>query len=438
MLCALPHDVWALIAPHLEQKDIANLAMTCRSLSMAMDQAWAGISICVDQGRILDLPPAATDVYIDCRAMQKYGVAIPPPRMMDTADFGFLRRLQRLAMRHCRLPPVHGDGGFWSSVFASCPHLEDVQVMGDFYLCNYAHNVRHAMDLVTMGAPRLKRLDMEGGWLVMYPADVPNPDFPSIVEASRLAYSMPPVPSRVLQHYRAACMQVPMGVDAPLTSLEINEPQQPPLIIDKLGPLTFASTKHIVYKAPELVFDASRLGRFTALETARVRLVACRTGQFNNKLATLAGLPASLTSLTLDLDTWHMRYPGFEDAWNWASPLSHLTQLRDLTLNIYFVPSYQAGQLLGTWLGAGPSVRTVRLEVKRSLTSWCDDELARLQDEGATSDDESVQFIRDHRARCAHPAAAAELHAWLAAHPACTCELRGLTVATPHPRVDVQ
>lgn len=437
MLCGLPHDVWPLIASHLAQKDIAHLAMTCRSLCMAMDHAWAGVEITVDQGKILHIPRHARDVEIMCRGTQRYGVAIPPPRMMATTDFATLAGLRRLALRHCRLPGAHGAGGFWSTVFASCPKLKDVKVVGDFYLCNYAHNVMHAVDLVTMGAPRLKRLDMEGGWLVMYPLDVPNPEFPAIVEASRRAYSVPPVSSGVLQHFRAACMQVPMGVDARLTTLEIEEPQQHPLVIDKLGPLTFSSTKHLVYKAPELIFDASRLGRFEALETARVRMTACRTGQFNIKLATLEGLPPTLTSLTLDLDTWQQRYPGVHEDWTMTTPLRHLTQLRDLTLNIYIMPAYQAGQLLGSWLGAGSSVRRVHLTLKRSVTSWCDDELARLKDEGAESDEESVQFMRDHRARCADPAGIADLAAWLAAHPLCTCELRGLAIAAPHPRVTI-
>lgn len=435
MLCGLPHDVWPLIASHLGQADIARLAMTCRTLCMAMDHAWSGVSVAVDQGAILHVPPQVTHVEIMCRAMERYGVAIPPPRMLDTGDFASMARLRRLALRHCRLPAAHGQGGFWASVFSGCPHLEDVKVMGDFYLTNYAANVRHAMDLMTLGAPRLRRLDVEGGWLVMYPVGLEPSDFPAIVEATKLAYSMPPVSSSVLQHFRAACMQVPMGVDARLTSLEINEPQQRPLVIDKLGPLTFASTKHIVYKAPELVFDACVLGRFRALETARVCLNACRTEQFNAKLSTLAGLPTSLTSLTLDLDTWPLRFPGFEDAWTWSSPLSHLTQLRDLTLNIYLMPTYRAGQILGSWLGAGPSVRSVSLTIKRSLESWCDDELAIMRDVGADSDDDSVQLILDHRERCATPAAATELHAWLAAHPLCTCELRGLAISTPHPRV---
>ncbi len=425
---SLPLDLWLLVPA--SQRDIAALACVSRHFrdtaaamavsrrlrvkaqhaGMLAERRWEALRDLVLTGTALRYGRPATLVPV-----------VSPPQ---------LAALQSLTLRHCKLAP-----GFWPAVFQRCTALRHVSVLGDFYMKNYVHDVRHAVELITHGAPRLHRLDIEGSWLVLYPWQVAEGQH-DVRDAVRRAQAMPPVASDTLREYRAGCRQAPVGVDAALDALVIDEASQPPYLVSRMGPRTLAHTRKLSWRCAWPAFDAGLLAAYSGLREADVSLAAVSSpGAMTQCLRTLAALPAGLRRLTLRLDVWMMRT--YEHDFAWGRPLEHLDALESLSVEMLF-PVESTPQLLAHWLGAGPSVTSVRLECEESATEGYEEEVERLKDEeDACSDDETVLELRGRMLDATAQLQAAPLLAWLDAHPACTATIKNVAALQPcaHPRL---
>jgi hypothetical protein len=404
---ALPLDAWLLIDRHgLAQRDVASLACASRGLRDAMRAVFDHRGVSVRHGACeaaLARRPHLTALTVRGWPL-RYGAAVGVPRPLRLPA---LPRLASLHLHHPRLP----DAPFWPAVLAACPALVDVKLAGDFYMSNYARDLRHCIDLVALGAPRLRSLDVEGGWLVLY--RVASGELSDVADAVRAARTLPTVRSTTLTRLRAACKQLPAAVDAPLTHLDVDEPNERPLVAERIGPAAHATLRHLVWRGYWPLFDARPLGRFGGLVSAEISVLSVSTVErMEACLATLAGLPPSLRRLRLRLDLWLLRT--HDSCVEWGAPLRHLRALEHVELDMLFPPDSVAS-LLGSWLGAGgPALRTAVARFHEPA-SWCiEEELERLRDfEDACSDDEQVQELMDLWDAANQPVPGCELCAWL-------------------------
>lgn len=440
-LDSLDVDALSCVVACLGQADAASLAMTCKALHAAVRPMLLDRPLVVKHAAWRWIPKDAKNV--DVRGLpRRYGAHValaplppPPPRMAA---------LRSLALRHPRLPT---DAPFWPAVFAACPALEEVSVVGDYFLSNYASDVDHATDLVELGAPRLRRLDVEGGWMVVYPVD-DSPELAPIARASTRAFTHAPVPSHTLRTYRAACKQSPVPVDAPLERLEIVDlyssagPWAARQLVSRFGPRTKACVRELRLSAFWPSFDASALTAFAALEDVSIsighthyapRLSAC--------LASLRHLPAGVRRLRLDLDLWGMRAGG-GDAVEWGTPLRHLGALESLRLDVTFCPA-SAPRLVTEWMGAGPSVREATVQFANVPWKTWEDELEQYradQPDADSEDDEMIAHLRDSILSAAAVTDVSGVREWLDEHPlARATVVNAPTLLFPsHPRLAVR
>jgi len=435
-LLALPYDLWPLLG--LGQRDLCSLAMCCRELRAMAGAALMAQGVRVPQrlcGTLAEARWQPLEALTLHAFPRRYG-PLPAAYTYCQIPALVLPRLRRLRLEHCRLP-----AGFWPQVFAGCPALEDVSVVCDYFLANYAEDVHHTADLVCAGARQLRRLDIEGGWLVMYPTPLPTP-FEDARKATWRVYDMAAVPCSALKEYRLANQQAPVPVDAPLERLEINEPQQAPFSAPRMGPLTLASTRHLRWKTSADTMDAGMLSGYSNLDTLEVIVESAYTAARLTKcLGTLTGLPRGLRALRLRLDIWLLRrYP---HNIGWGEGLRHLDRLEDLEIDMPFPPS-TTEVLLSRWMGAGAGtadgcLRRVRVSFDETAGRGYEEELDRLLvHEEADPGDESVVALREEWARATAPMPADGLMRWLADHPLATVTVVNLPQLTArHPRLAV-
>lgn len=431
-LASLPVDVWAHF--DLTQRELAAVAMCCRELRTVADLLLASRGIRLKQlhGRVLEQPRWAMLQSLSLHGIPRRYGKLPHNTSVPPLPLVALPRLRRLRMEHCRLPP-----GFWKHVFDTSPALVDVSVVCDYFLANYAEDVHHAADLVEHGAKQLRRLDMEGGWLVMYPTPVPT-SFHEVQQATARVYRMPAAPSATLTHFRMANQQAPLPVDAPLDTLEIHEPHQPPFVAPRMGPLSKASTAKLVWKCACSAMDAIMLAGFTGLRSLDILVDAASTSERLSKcLDTLQHLPRGLQRLSLRLDTWMLR-TYYHDI-RWPSSLRHLDDLRELVIDMLFPPA-TAEALLGHWMGAGgSSLRSVRLAFDETAGRGYEEEIDRmLVYEEADPEDERIAELRDRWHAATAPLQCARLVEWLDAHPRVTVAVRNMPqIACAHDRLEL-
>ena len=342
-------------------------------------------------------------------------------------------KLRILKLTHCKLPTAKP---FWPEALAACPELEAVTYLEDFFVGTYAASVDHMIDLVAHGAPRLRHLDIEGSWIVMYPT-VYATRFTGVREATARAYAQPPVTSSTLRHFRAACQQAPLGVDAPLDTLSIAEPCQAPFVVSKMGAAALSHTRSLTYKCTCKAFDASRLASFENLRELTVRIDSIVTrAHARDCLATLAHLPRSLRRLTLSLDIWAMRLHD-DSGIEWGDePLKHLDDLEYLAVEMLFPPA-SAGSLLTSWLGVPAGVRTVRFQFKQHVNEAFQDEIERLLvDEALDPQHDAVLALRQRWAEAMDlKVCRTDLDACMAKHPGATMHHNLPHLVAAHPRV---
>jgi hypothetical protein len=383
-LHALPLDAWMVIQRGLDQRDLANLAQCSSDLRATVRSVVAERGARVSHQRCREV----ADAHPDLTALTVRGL---PARFGRTVRHAMgelslppMARLRSLTLHQPRLP----DAPFWPLVFARCPALQHVRLVNDFYMSTYARDVRHGIDLFQHGAPRLRHLDVEGGWLVLYRIvnDVAFADAASAIEA---AHALPPVASSTLTRLRTACKPLPVVVDAPVTRLDIEEPHERPFVAARMGPLTCASVRDLVWKSCWPAVDATPLGRFVNLRTADVNFMSITTAARAARcLDTLRALPASLRRLTVRLDLWMMRT--LDSNVQWGRPLAHLAHLEHIELVMLYPPT-SAETLVSEWLGAGgPAMRTAVARFSEPATRCVEEELDRIREreDPVDSDDE--------------------------------------------------
>lgn len=418
---SLPLDLWASVP--LGQRDLARLACTSREFRRitAVLAAAKRLRLASRHAGTLAYPrwQQLRDLML-CGHASRYGYA---PDLMPRIAPLCLRALESLTLRHVRLQPR-----FWPAVFEHCLALRHVAVVGDFYMKDYDEDVRHAIDLVVHGAPRLTKLEIEGTWLVLYPTPT-NSDL--------RARTLPAVQSDTLREYRAGCRQAPMGVDAPLDVLVVEETATFPFLVSRMGPRTLQHTRKLVWRCSWPAFDARLLRGYVGLRVADLTLssvaLPCRMAKC---LRTLSGLPAGLRELSLHLDVWMMRT--YEHDIEFGRPLEHLTGLESLRIEMLF-PVESTCQLLAEWMGIGDSVRSVVLDFEEPGARGYEEEIVRLMEEDeAASDDETVLDLRARWSDAMQPLDPQPLLAWLQSHPACHVTIRNLpTLRCRHARLSL-
>lgn len=419
-LSALDRDTISCIVAFLGQADAVSVMLTCKALHAAVRPALLDRALTIKHAAWRWAPEDAK--HVDVRALpRRYGARVcVVPLSLPVAPMAALRTLR---LHHPRLP---ARAPFWPAVFAACPALESVGVIGDYFLGNYASDVDHATDLVELGAPRLRHLDVEGGWMVVYPVE-DSPDLAPIARASSRAFAHAPVASSTLKTYRAACRQAPLPVDAPLERLEIVEPNamhpgrwDARQLVGRFGPTTRASVRELRLSAFWPSFDASALAGFSALEDVSISIGhTCYASRLSACLASLRHLPAGVRRLRLALDLWGMR-AGDGDGVEWGTPLRHLGALESLRLDVTFCPT-SAPRLVEAWMGAGPSVREVTLRFADVPWKTFEDELEQYradQPDADSEDDEMIAHLRDSILSVAAVTDVSGVREWLEEHPA--------------------
>jgi hypothetical protein len=454
----LPLDLWRHVAEAgaLGQRDLAALSCTCRELRAV------GKALNCERGLRVSQRSGHFDAqaWRDLAALEVVGCGVfyVAPRAQDAqavvTDLWRLRGLRRLTLHNAELPAAGGLDGLWDKIFRGCPRLEDVQVYGGFRMRKYGSDVAHYMDLVRLGAPRLRSLDIEGGWLVLYPtlsAGYVNTalNAASVSQIDRML-AMPPTPSTTLRHYRCASHQTPLGVDAPLESLCVDEPSVPPLALARMGDLTRRSVRDLTWSASWRVFDGRLLEGFSGLRACSLTMLGSSTSFARVAAAvdSLRHLPDRLERLSLNIETWCVDdafgddYEPPREPASWPRPLGHLRRLRQLGLELT-TPTRATPALLGEWLGAGSaSLETASVSFWEAGTRRYEMELIRLQEENDGEVDENDDYVAELHRALSQACAAVEapgLVQWLDAHPGVTATVSGMpTLATRHPRLLVQ
>lgn len=440
---SLPREVWLNVP--LDAKDACALASTCRDLRAAMAAARCARGLSTPQADLPALLPLLVGRWAALQALRvrgvprRYGGTLPDARQPGLPVPSGLAALRCLTLHHCRMPEHVPARPFWAEVFAACPRLKSVAVVGDYFLGNYARDVNHAIDLVVHGAPLLERLDLEGSWLVFRPRA--GDEDTEVGRAVARVAAQAPVRSSTLRHYRAACKQAPVGVDAPLLeAMDVEEPADPPYLAcaARLGPGTLAGLRRLTWRQCWPAFDAARLGAFSALRELDIHLgSACDPARASACLRTLSGLPRSLRRLALHLDVWRLRPPDPPTSdIAWGRPLQHLDALEELDVRMLFPPS-SVGELLAGWLGAGPGLRLAAAAFEEPVCRGYEYAIRQLIEEDEVDpDDEIIDELRLAWERACQPVPGEGLAAWLDARPGGRAAVRGLgdRLACAHPR----
>lgn len=437
-LSALPADVWLDIP--LGRSDMAALALTCRDLRAAM------IAVACARGMRVQQPDVAHVMTPRWHALsdlvvrglkRRYSVRaelVPPmPPLL------VLPMLRSLSLDHCHLP---SDRPFWPATLECCPRLASVKIDGDFFRSNYAADLNHAVDLLVHGAPRLQRLEMTSNWMVIQPRGhrgraVRLSDEATLRAIDR-ACSLPPVASATLRHYRSSLKQAAFAVDAPLVSLDIEEPYEPPFVVSRLGEVTLGSVERLVWRQSWPNFDGHLLSGFQRLADLELHIDLASSDKYINKcIDSLRGLPRRLRRLVLRMDMLSLGLQGTDFAW--GCPLQHLDALRELDIRMLFPPS-SLPQLLGGWMGAGASVREVRVAFDEPVSSAYESAIAQLlEEEEADPEDDTVLELREAWEDAAQGVGGDSLSLWLDRHPAARATVCGLRdrFACGHPSATV-
>lgn len=338
--------------------------------------------------------------------------------------------LTSLHLRHCRMP---AGQRFWAHVFEACPRLHTVGVVNDFFVGNYASDVHHCLDLALCGAHRLKSLDIEGSWMVLYPVQTISPGMEDAHAAVTRAHALPPVATSTLEVYRTTCRQVPLAVDSPcMRRLVVDERHEPPLVLDRMGPMTRASCRELVWKVSGAVFDGAQLRSFRQLASLDLRIDTSKADRASQCLAALAHLPCSLRCLKLVLDTWLMSWDDSGVAW--GRPLEHLHALEQLHIEVR-APPKTVPDLLAHWMGAPPAGLTrVGLAFMEDVDAQFEYEITRQLSYDADAPD--VAHVRSRWDTAAAPIDPMPLLIWLEAAPRCHLAVHNLgALDVRHPRV---
>lgn len=425
---AVPCDVWRVIheVGGLTARDVASLAMTCRDWRAKMN------AMRLEDG--VRAHHAVPGIDVTTLAIVATAMRFParrPYHPLDPHAFGALRSLRTLTVRFARL----GANPFWPVVFSCCPHLRRVAVDGESTYATYANELRHACDLVRVGAPRLHALEVVGDWLVINP-DVWNgrQEPPDVLRAIAAMRATPAPSSTTLRRFKMHSRQAPLGVDAPLDVLDVCEPPAPPFALARMGRATYEACRRLTWHAHWPHFDAVHVAPFVRLRTVELHLGSTPfPDRLSACLATLRHLPSGIDALSLHLDLALMR--SYDSAVRWGTPLRG-KGVRRLDIVAASAPS-SLHVLMRDWLGVGCDGVARHVEARfreHPATSHLDD-LARLRaDENACSDDEVVMELREDIARLSRPCDGAGLSAWLDANPGAAAVVSGVDVTCDHPR----
>lgn len=415
MLTLLPVEIVHACAQHLDIRDVARLGACTRWLRAAM------LDVLCRRGLVVWDRHARTifthECWAEVRRLTVRGVSrrlfhgpyvtVPLPSMP-------LARLDTLVLTHCRLPVGQP---FWPAMFDACPVLADVRVTTDFFASEYASDVRHHMDLMTLGVPRLKRLDVDGEWMVVYPVNAVAAGQQDIYDAVMAVQALRPVKSSTLERVRMACRQAPITIDSTaLQSAVVHEPHEKPLVVSRMGAGSRESCHHLDWRASWEVFDAAALAPFRSLTHLTIRLEAGRAVRVSRCLATMTNLPPTITHFRLVVDSWLMNYD--DSRVEWGEPLAHLTRLRELDVEMKFPPSTVA-VLLGRWMGAGASVRRARASFLETIDREFQNTIEWLIEDHGEHADDAVDEVRQAWKDASRPLGAGPLLAWLNHRPEC-------------------
>ena len=363
----LPADAWALIGGHLGGVDVRALALACPRLLPDIGRILGARRVRVWQGTCETVLAHWREHVTDVEVLGPAALAACARYPVAPLALPSLPALRRLCLRRPRCPP-----DFWRTAFEVCPVLDEVDLECDIRRKFYEEDVRHVVDLVVHGAPRLRRLRVHS------------------LGPARLAPSATAVGSATLREYVALCPQAPVPVACSLDVLETDARDLDRLLVPG------ASVDRVVVHVRE------------------------------DMMACLRALPPSLRALEVRIEQGGDGPP-------WGPALAHVTALTELRLRMTAPPvGERARDLVDHWLGVGPAIRAVSATFSEPATYALEQAMDELAGEEGSEEFEQL-LAAWHEAAKLVPADG--LRRWMDAHPLASVHVENFAALLAPPNI---
>ena len=368
----------------LDKASWAALACTSRAMhdAVAAARCIRGVRVGEANVSILAHPRYESLTTLRIRTRRHTPSPIPVPRPMPHLRF--------LELDGCQ--PLN----FWDVVADRAPRLRHLVVRPAFTVETYASSLLSLAHLAEcLPRMRLDALEVKGtGSVVWGNLSYAIRHGPGIRAAQTCQACPIPMPS--LTRLCVTGQQVALHVRAPLDNVDIEELNDDdvsgPRMLDGLGSVV----RVLCWSAPASRFPSPHFPPHLSTLDLRVRAIQT-PGLFDECVRTLASVPASLTSLRVDLDISHME--GSNPFLDYdRRPLAHLVILTKLEVWVSF-PTRGCQALVHSLLGApSRSLVDVQLAAYRSPTEAMRRDWSRFMIYEFLEDPESEiaqEFIRD-------------------------------------------
>lgn len=216
-----------------------------------------------------------------------------------------LPALQQLYI-HQMTPPYGSAEEYWRTLLGRTPSLQQLSVALDVYTCNYTNCLEHIASILQHAAPRLQHLSLISYGIVIHP-DPLHADY-LITQVIRHLQNLPPIVSLTLRTLRYMGGHAPfLAVDAPLTSLELEEDTMAPSDgLSRVGKLAEGTLTHLkwhVYRS-HTIEHFMPLERFRCLRELEIHMDwLCGTTRLRESLESLThALPPLVETVSLYFD----------------------------------------------------------------------------------------------------------------------------------------
>ena len=354
----LPAEVFVHLHKYLTRADLVRLACTCRRLYDVVTSLWcyAGISLRQTSARDVLVHPK----WQKLRKLRIWALWFPPDQIHMWQTFPSpLPCLEELELDRA----VHPNAP-WEAVLGAVPALRTLHVTTRLGITT-SDALNSLVGLVRVAAPRVETLSVRCEGMVLYPDSYSYRVFSDdpLVDAVKAIYAASTVSSTTLRTYsntgKQACV---LAVDAPLHTLELEEGEQGPEALARIGHTCDASVRSLTLRAASDRLPQSGVrSRFTGVE--HFSLAVERVRDLGVLCAWLrAEVPVTTTHLALDLDM-HWFLP--DEAVRWPLCLHGLERLETLDVTLSTAP-LGSSDLVRNLLGAPSSLRRATITVR-----WC-------------------------------------------------------------------
>lgn len=438
----VPVDLWVLVQRDLDAVDIVNLGLTCKDMYAKMTTVIEECGQRVPLAHASQAKPLVRDLVVVGKKCRFFG------RRPDTTGTTPLRlppllpRLRSLEL----LRPAMAQG-LWRDVFDGCPELRIVKVQHEFCCMEeYAADANSYLDLLQLGVPRLHTLELEAApdmILILSTTKYVRGSRDGLVALLQRMKDVGTLVSNTLRRYKPF-QQLPVPVDADLDHLSIDDSFNHEVLLPRMPPRVRRVVRTLDYTCHTRAFEsmAHELAHLRALASLDLTLTApwrCPL-DISKAIKELSALPTGLRTFRLRLKVWYLNLDK-DDEIVFGSPLSGLSRLESLHIECQFPPT-NVEALLGTWMGAGPTVTDVTATFLEPDVKRWDDAIDRAVSEHGGDVDFTDPWFVHHLSMREHALRQVDdtpLRGFLDARPRCWASLRGLSTVLrcSHPRCSV-